>query len=156
LIDVVFYYQNSKKEAVRELIIKSLTTAVSTLISLPDHIEICIYKLPHSVYGGIDKYTPNRIGLNSSLALQDIPEILVHELIHVNQRYTKTLEIKNNGTYYWHGVPYHNIMPENLEYDDYKNSPWEVDVDNKLSKLLTEALMLSQKKHLSTIDSESK
>jgi hypothetical protein len=156
LIDVVFYYQNSKKEAVRELIIKSLTTAVSTLISLPNTIEICIYRLPDSVYGGIDKYTPNRIGLNSLLALEDIPEIIVHELIHVSQRHTKLLEIKNNGTYYWRGIPYHNVMPENLDYDDYKNSPWEIDVDNKIDKLLTEALMLSQKQHLSTIDSESK
>lgn len=153
---VKFYYQGNKGKdtytQVRENMIKSLSYALSTLIPLPESVEVCIYHLPDNVYGGLDKHTPNRLGLNSNLPLERIPEILVHELIHASQRHTKMLEIKNNGTYYWRGIPYHNTLPEHLEYHEYKNSPWELDVDERLDKLLTETVQLAKQKQLSQLN----
>lgn len=147
---VKFYYQGNKQQIthtlVRENMIKSLSHALSELIPLPETIEVCIYPLPDNVYGGLDKHTPHRLGLNNNLPLEKIPEIVVHELIHASQRHTKMLEIKNNGTYYWRGIPYHNTMPEDLEYNDYKNSPWELDVTERLDNLLTEAISLAKSK----------
>ena len=134
---VNYFYQNNKSK-VHEVMIDSLATALSELIELPDTIEVCLYKLDENVYGGIDKYTPNRLGLNSNLTLEDIPKILVHELIHVHQRHTGKLAIKNS-TYYWLGIPYHNTETE-ISYEEYRNTPWEVDVQNHVDKLLTKVL----------------
>jgi hypothetical protein len=39
-----------------------------------------------------------------------------------------------------------------MSYDDYKNCPWEIDVDNRVDKLLTECLQLAKKQHLSKLD----
>jgi hypothetical protein len=112
-LKVKYFYQNNKSK-VHEVMIDSLATALSELIELPDTIEVCLYKLDENVYGGIDKYTPNRLGLNSNLTLEDIPKILVHE-------------------------PYHNTETE-ISYEEYRNTPWEVDVQNRVDKLLTEVL----------------
>ena len=137
-VTVRYFYQNTKIDKVREVMIDKLTNTVSKLIELPDTIEVCIYKLDDNVYGGIDKYITNRLGLNSNLTLEEIPKILVHELIHVHQRHTSQLSIKHN-TYYWLGIPYHNL-DTNLTFEEYKNTPWEMDVENKQTKVLQQAL----------------
>ena len=113
--------------------------ATASLIELPETLEVCLYNFADNVYGGVDRYKHNRIGINYKLELYDIPEIVVHELIHVHQRYKRKLEIKN-GTYYWYGIPYSNKLPEEMTYFDYKETPWEIDVENKLDKLLDQVL----------------
>jgi hypothetical protein len=153
-IAVRYFYKNTQKSQVKELIISSLINSLSTLISLPNEFEICIYDLPNNVYGGMDKYIHHRIGLNASLTLEDIPKILVHELIHVHQCHTKLLEIKNGGIYYWRGIPYDNIMPDDMSYQDYKNCPWEIDVEMKIDNLLTLSLELAKKQHLTKLDNK--
>jgi hypothetical protein len=151
---VKFYYRNTHKTHLIETVITSIVDAVSTLIELPNSLEICLYDLPNEVYGGVDKNIYYRIGINSTLQANEIPTILVHELIHVNQRHTKLLEIKQ-GVYYWRGIPYYNKPPDQIDYDEYKNCPWEIDVDNRVNKLLTEALELANKKHLAKLDNKS-
>jgi hypothetical protein len=113
---------------------------MATIIELPETLEVCIYPLGKNVYGGIDKYYINRIAINYDLDYEAIPKILTHELIHVSQKHTKLLEIKKNGHYYWRGIPYTNVSPEQLSYEEYRNLPWEVDVENRVDKLLTEVL----------------
>jgi hypothetical protein len=137
-VNVRYFYQNTKTDKVREVMIDKLTNTVSELIELPQIIDVCLYKLDENVYGGIDQYVMNRLGLNNSLTLEELPQILVHELIHVHQRHTKQLEIKNN-TYYWRGIPYHNVDTE-LTFEKYKNTPWEIDVQNRQTKVLERAL----------------
>ena len=141
-MDIKFYYKNNKPCARREDIISRLTTTVSEIISLPDTIEVCIYPLGKNVYGGIDKYYINRIGINFNLDYESIPGILVHELIHVSQKHTRLLEIKKNGHYYWRGIPYTKVLPEEMSYEEYRNLPWEVDVQNRETKVLQIALEL--------------
>lgn len=147
-IDVTFYYKNTKPSAVHELIITSLAHVLHTIIELPPTLEVCLYELPDNVYGGIDRYVANRFGINYNLPLESIPEIVVHELIHISQRYLNVLQIKNNGHYYWHGIPYSNILPEDMTYDEYKSCPWEIDVDNRLAKLLSRTLDVVKKQQL--------
>ena len=137
-IDIRYFYQNNKRNVQIETIITKLVDNVSKHIELPDTLEFCIYKFDENVYGGIDKHIPHRIGLNSSLSLEEIPQILVHELLHVHQRHTGSLAIRNS-TYYWLGIPYHNTET-NLSYQEYKSTPWEIDVENRAEKLLTLAL----------------
>jgi hypothetical protein len=46
-------------------------------------------------------------------------------------------------------------MPEEMSYQEYKNCPWEIDVDDRVDKLLTECLELAKKKHLAKFDNKS-
>lgn len=139
-MDVTFFYQNNNHSYKREIIITRLTEAISKIIELPDSIEVCLYDLGPGVYGGIDKTKVNRIGINYSLRYEEIPQILTHELIHVNQKHRKMLEIKPDF-YYWLGIPYNaHKNPEDLPYKDYINLPWEIDVQIRQTKVLQMAL----------------
>ena len=145
-MDITYYYKNNQHSYKREIIISRLSDAIASIIELPTSLEICIYPLGKNVYGGIDKYHTNRIALNYDLEYESIPKILTHELIHVSQKHTKLLEIKNNGHYYWRGIPYTKVLPEEMSYEEYRNLPWEVDVQNRETKVLESALMLAVSK----------
>jgi hypothetical protein len=139
-MEVKFYYQNKPPKPQLETLIRNFSSVVEQVIELPTSIEVCLYDLGHSVYGGIDVHVLNRLGLNYNLSAKEIPLILIHELIHVNQKHKKILEIRRNGHFYWHGIPYTNQLPENLSYEEYENLPWEHDVKNRQSKVLQEVL----------------
>lgn len=145
-MDITFYYKNNQHSYKREIIISRLSDAISSIIELPTSLEVCIYPLGKDVYGGIDKYHVNRIALNYDLDYVVIPKILTHELIHVSQKHTKLLEIKNNGHYYWRGIPYTKVLPEEMSYQEYRNLPWEVDVQNRETQVLQSALELALSK----------
>lgn len=148
-----FHYQKTNPCKAREFIINSLASAISELIELPETLEICLYNLNKNTFGGIDKYVHTRIGINYNLDLIDIPRILTHELLHAHQMHTKQLCIKND-IFYWQGIPYHNVNNEE-SYQNYKSYPWEIDVDTRVDKLLTDAIELSKKKHLPKLDNKS-
>lgn len=146
-MDIIYYYKNTNKCDKRESIITRLSKAISKVIELPEKLEVCIYPLAKNVYGGIDKYHVNRIAINYNLDLKSIPQILTHELIHVSQKHTKMLEIKKNGHYYWNGIPYTDILPEDMTYQEYQSLPWEVDVKNRETKVLQMALEMLVSTH---------
>lgn len=139
-MNIQFYYKNTRPCKNRENIITKLSNAISNIIPLPEKLEVCLYNFDKNVYGGIDKYYENRIGISYSLDLESIPTILTHELIHVSQKFTKLLEIKKNGHYYWQGIPYTKVLPEQMSYEEYRNLPWEIDVQNRETKVLQMAL----------------
>ncbi len=143
-MNVNFYYKDCQKNNDIEHVLTSLVLAVSNVIELPDTIEICIYPLGNGVYGGIDLHKINRIGLNSSLSMKDIPLILIHELIHVHQKFKGILRFKANGESYWYGLYYTKKKPEDMTYEEYNNLPWEVDVRNKQTEVLKKALAFLQ------------
>ena len=147
MIEIVFYYQNSQKSPVHEQMIKSLANALGSLIELPK-------KFLDNVYGGIDKNVTNRFGVNINLSLEQLPKIVVHELIHIHQRHVGLLKIKQ-GHYYWRNIPYSNKMPEEMSYQEYKSCPWETDVDERVDKLLTDSLELIKKQHSAKVDNKS-
>jgi hypothetical protein len=154
LIEIVFYYQNSQKSPVHEQMIKSLANALGSLIELPKKLQVCLYPFLDNVYGGIDKNVTNRFGVNINLSLEQLPKIVVHELIHIHQRHVGLLKIKQ-GHYYWRNIPYSNKMPEEMSYQEYKSCPWETDVDERVDKLLTDSLELIKKQHLAKVDNKS-
>jgi uncharacterized protein YjaZ len=152
-LKIKFHYQQRPPCKAREFIINSLASAISELIELPESIEICLYNLDKNMFGGIDRYIHNRIGINYSLELIDIPRILAHELLHMHQMHTGLLCIKND-IYYWQGIPYHNVNKEE-SYQSYKSSPWETDVDTRVDKLLIDAIELTKKKQSAKFDNKS-
>ena len=98
--------------------------------------------MPKNVYGGIDSLRINRLGINIQIPLESVPKILTHELIHVHQKHTSVLKMARDGMCYWHGTPYTDIKPEDMNYEEYTELPWEVDVQNRLDKVFKEALHL--------------
>lgn len=142
---VRFYYQDQIRLPQHEAVVASFTRAVAKVIELPPVVEVCLYKLGNNVYGGIDMYRVNRVGVNIDVPLDHIPKILTHELIHVHQKHTGVLKIKHDGSSYWHGVLTTKKLPEHMSYEEYENLPWEVDVANRLDKVFSEALKLVDK-----------
>ena len=139
-MDIKFFYQNNQRSYKHEAIIVSFTNLISQLIDLPSNLEVCLYPLEENVYGGIDVNRVNRIGLNIKLPYLDIPKVLTHELIHVNQKHIGLLKIDMRGMCYWRGIPYTNKDPDDMTYEEYSNLPWELDVQQRQSQLLSEAL----------------
>ena len=139
-MDIKFFYQNNQRSYKHEAIVTSFANLLSQLIELPDYLEVCLYPLEENVYGGIDVNRVNRIGLNIKLPYMDIPKVLTHELIHVNQKHIGLLKIDARGMCYWRGIPYTNKDPDDMTYEEYTNLPWELDVQQRQSRLLSEAL----------------
>lgn len=143
MVKVKFLYSNSPRMQDYEVIITSFANLVSEVIELPEIVEVCLQYMDKNVYGGIDKVRINRLGINLHLPLNEVPKILAHELIHVNQKHSGILKIDRNGVCYWHGTRYTDMTPEDFSYDEYMQLPWEVDVQNRLDKVFIEALRLN-------------
>jgi hypothetical protein len=143
---VRFYYQDAIRLPQHEAVVSSFTIAVSKVIDLPPLVEVCLYKLGKNVYGGIDLFRINRVGINIEVPIEQIPKILTHELIHVHQKHTGKLKIKHDGASYWHGVLITKKMPEHMSYEEYQNLPWELDVSHRLDQVFSDALKLVDKK----------
>jgi len=139
-MQVKFYYQTKDYEKENEVLLTSLAIVISEIIELPEIIEVCLYPLEDNLYGGIDINRVNRIGLNINLTLESQLKVLVHELIHVNQKHLGLLKIKPNGMCYWQGIPYTNKSLEEMTHEEYTNLPWELDVQYRQSKVLQQAL----------------
>lgn len=135
-MDIRYFYQNNQHSYKHETIINSFAKIAATVIDLPPLLEVCLYDLGNNVYGGIDMIHANRIGINYDVPFDMLPKILLHELIHVNQKHTGILRIARNGTCYWHGIPVTNKSPSDMTFEEYQNLPWEVDVENRLPALL--------------------
>lgn len=139
-MDIKFFYQTNQRSYKHEAIITSFANLLSQLIDLPDYLEVCLYPLAENMYGGIDINRVNRIGLNIKLPYMDIPKVLTHELIHVNQKHIGLLRTDTNGMCYWRGIPYTNKDPDDMTYEEYSNLPWELDAQQRQTKLLSEAI----------------
>jgi len=142
-----FSYQNVNYSPAREIICTKLTEAVSTVIPLPNEIVILIANLGNSTYGstGVDFRSKNKVNINNILSLEEIPKVLVHELIHLNQLYTGELKASRTGTYFWKNRPY-KINVSTMDYDTHQQLPWEVDVLNRQEKVLSMALNYAMKR----------
>ena len=143
-MNVQIFYNGSKPKRDYEVIITSFSNAVSHIIELPETVEVCLYPLAPNMHGGIDRVRVNRIGINYNLLIQDIPMILTHELIHVNQKHKGLLKIDNSNRCFWHGIFQTDKLPEQMTYDEYENLPWEVDARNKQTEVFKKALAFLQ------------
>jgi len=134
-----FKYQTPNRNLQKESLIKSVIQRVAGVISLPPFVEVYIYDLGRAVQGGVDM-SMNRVILNTRLTIPEIPKILIHELIHVNQKYTGKLKVNGDGMYLWEGKIYNAKHPEKLSRAEYLALPWEADVVNNLATVVTRAL----------------
>jgi hypothetical protein len=127
----------SDTDADRETLCETICISLSNVLTLPDEIIIEIVKMSPSAYAETYLHYKNshRIRLNNSLLINDIVIPLTHELIHLEQFTTGRLMINHEGLYIWEQMPY-NVNMNDLHYGDYLQLPWELDVHNRLPKLL--------------------
>jgi hypothetical protein len=138
---VWFSYPGDDQTEWREVVCRKLTDAVSTVISLPEEIIIRVANLRDGTYGSaaLEFRFRNRISISSVLSAEEIPEILVHELIHLNQIHTGVL-----SSYLWNNHPCPTTI-DKLTYEQHQQLPWELDVAARRAEVLKEALIYAMK-----------
>ena len=144
---VWFSYPGDNYAEWREIICRKLSEAVSTVIQLPGEIVIKVSNLGQSTYGSasVEFRYRNQISINSILSAKEIPLVLVHELIHLNQIHTGLLRSSRQGTYYWNNQPYNHDV-NTITYEQHQQLPWEIDVANRHAGVLKEALEYAMKR----------
>ena len=142
-----FSYQLDDYAEWREIICRKLTEATSTVIQLPREIIIHVANLGPSTYGSaaVEFRFRNKVSISNVLSANEIPIVLVHELIHLNQIHTGILRSSRHGTYYWNNKPYYTDV-NILTFEQHQQLPWEVDVSNRHSTVLKEALDYAMKR----------
>lgn len=131
--NIRFIYQAGEIIQEREIVAREIFQFLKNHIDLPDSIEIAFANIHESVYGAthLNSRFKNRITINSSLTYNEIPPVLIHEFIHLNQIKMGRLYGMSNGMYKWDNKIY-NIK----NYPNYDELPWEVDVVNRQHNLL--------------------
>lgn len=120
----------------KEKIILIVCRKISTKLKLPQQITVILKNLEPAVYAEtILNSNSYRIVINSQLTINETIAPLVHELIHINQIYTGKL-VGKKGSYFWEGIEYKAKNGLSQSFNDYRNMPWEMDVNQKLPKLL--------------------
>lgn len=137
---IKFIYSSDKYDRNRELVVDNIFRIMSTLIELPDKIEVEFRALPESVYGEtlIDNRYKNRIRLQESLSPKEVIVPLIHELLHLNQTYTGKLSGRRDGSFIWNKKVYH--APKTPSIEEWSKLPWEIDVAEKEKHMLAEVL----------------
>ena len=135
---VRFIYQGSDWLPDQEKVAINLCLRASKIIDLPDEIEVEFVKMLPSVYGETLLYGrfKNRFRINDCLSPKEIIKPVVHELIHIHQVHIGRLKAMRDGTYIWDGRQYKNTDPNLLENSEYRNLPWEQDVENMMDSIL--------------------
>jgi hypothetical protein len=136
-MNIRFIYKSNDQDIVREKISILICEFVSTILDIPDNIEIVFDIMNESVYGNtmLNPRLKNRISINNKLTSTEIIEVLVHELIHLNQIKTGRLSSTSNGRYIWNKRQY--TLNPNIDYD---TLPWERDVVAKQKHILKQTL----------------
>lgn len=141
-MNVRFIYQGSVWLPDQEKVSTNLCKCVAKVIELPPEIEIEFAKLAPNVYGETLLFGRfrNRFRISDTLSPKEIVKPIVHELIHIHQVHMGKLKVMRDGTHIWMGRQYRNVDPNLLENRDYRNLPWEQDVENNLENVLGRAL----------------
>lgn len=111
--------------------IRYIIETVKEHLELPVDIEIFIKQLPGHLYGTLDLSRVNRITLNSILSTDELTEVLVHELIHVHQKYKGYLKHGGSNIVYWKGKYYEKSRNIDANIRQHQSYPWEIDVAEK-------------------------
>ena len=137
---IKFIYSSDNYDRNRELVLDNIFRIMSTLIELPDNIEVEFHALSESVYGEtlLDSRFKNRIRLQESLSPKEVIVPLIHELLHLNQVYTGKLSGRRDGTFLWNKKIYH--APKTPTIHEWSKLPWEIDVAEREKQILIEVL----------------
>jgi hypothetical protein len=135
---VRFIYQSGDRLTDREVVANRVVEYLSQIVDLPKEIEIVFADLDQHVYGNtpVNPRFKNRVNVNKIVTVRELPQVLLHELLHLSQIKSGKLSNTSNGHYLWEGIRYES--PANADYNYYQNLPWEIDVAQKQRKILPE------------------
>ena len=133
MTSVRFIYQGDDYNIEREKVSTHICQFLANILKLPIEIQIVFAKLPDSIYGNtiVNHRFKNRITINSMLAANEVPIVLIHELVHLQQITTGRLSNTSNGKFMWDKKIF-NINDDT----DHDMLPWELDVSDHLPKLI--------------------
>jgi hypothetical protein len=137
---IKFIYSSDKYDRNRELVVENVFRIVSSIIEIPDSIEVEFRLLSQSIYGEtlIDNRYKNRIRLQESLSPKEVIVPLIHELLHLNQTYTGKLSGRRDGSFLWNSKVYY--APKIPTVQEWSKLPWEIDVAEKENFILEQVL----------------
>ena len=137
---IKFIYSSDKYDRNRELVVDNIFRIMSTLIELPENIEVEFRLLSQSIYGEtlLDKRYKNRIRLHEGLSVKEVIVPLIHELLHLNQTYTGKLSGRRDGSFLWNSKVYY--APKIPTVQEWSKLPWEIDVAEKENFILEQVL----------------
>lgn len=134
------YYRGLKPSLEKEKVASLTITKLRQHLSLPQNIEIQFVDLGPGNYAEaiVNTNTTNVVRLNVNLDAKDLIIPLTHEMIHIEQLYTKRLSSTRTGKIIWEGKKY--SVREDMPYDEYQMLPWEQDVQARIGTLLKSIL----------------
>ena len=137
---IKFIYSSDKYDRNRELVVENVFRIVSSIIEIPDSIEVEFRLLSQSIYGEtlLDKRYKNRIRLHEGLSVKEVIVPLIHELLHLNQTYTGKLSGRRDGSFLWNSKIYY--APKIPTVQEWSKLPWEIDVAEKENFILEQVL----------------
>lgn len=115
--------------------IKHVVQFASTRIQLPPIITIYLTKMPQRIMGGIIKENSNKIYINDGLSEQETVSVLLHELVHIDQRLTLRLKFFDDRIE-WDGSQFDLVDVMQLTNEQYLTLPWEQDAIARQAVLL--------------------
>jgi hypothetical protein len=108
-----------------------------TVLALPSLIDVEFIASAGVHWWGATDLTPRhpgRIRLNRSVDVREIPLILAHELLHVEQIHGGRLRGISGGGILWCGAVY--MDTDGLPWDQYCQLPWEEEAYSGQSRVL--------------------
>jgi len=137
---IKFIYTGEIYDRQRELVAENIFRIMSTLLTLPETLELEFRTLSESMYGEtlLDPRFKNRIRLHDRLSAKEIIVPLIHELLHMDQVYTGKLAGRRDGSFIWNGKIYN--VKHNPTVTEWSKLPWEIDVAEKEKHYLAEVL----------------
>jgi hypothetical protein len=137
---IKFIYSSDKYDRNRELVVENVFRIVSSIIEIPDSIEVEFRLLSQSIYGEtlLDNRYKNRIRLHEGLSVKEVIVPLIHELLHLNQTYTGKLSGRRDGSFLWNSKVYY--APKIPTVQEWSKLPWEIDVAEKENFILEQVL----------------
>lgn len=109
-------------------------------LRLPPEITVILASLPMNTHGGI--LENKKLVINNRLEGDRLLEAVLHELIHLEQIYTKRLKI-DGSTMRWDNNTV-TVQPlSTLTYKQYLDLPWELDVQCRLPELIAKVVNAS-------------
>lgn len=131
MFNIVCIFQDTQPDQDVKLLVNRLVEICHDVINLPNDIQIEFRKLDPNEYGqtSLNPRYKNRITINSDLSLSEIVKPIIHELCHMSQLHENRLYKHRDETYIWEGKKYK--LKSAMTYQDYRNLPWELDVEEK-------------------------
>jgi len=136
------YPRDVSKDLSKEDLCQRICDKMCDHLKLPDSVIIEFVWLEKHTHADTYVHYKDgpRIRLSLHLALNDIVIPLAHELIHLEQMTLGKLMINYEGLYIWEKQPY-EVDTTQVPYGEYLQLPWELEVHNRLPKLLEQLLL---------------